>query len=278
MPVATGEARLYDPKAPNMVPMTEMPIKKELDDVRSQLVEIKKSIKDGERTYAAAMDEAMKKAVAQLQTPSNPQTRPCDTNRMNNMGGANRENCQCFYCSKYGHMRNDCPDRERHLKEGITAFNTEGKLTMGDGSPIPRQGHPVLKDRIEERHNQIAKKAMMHEIVFDEPEPYQPSQNYEMYRQPAAGQYVNRVQQQPVVYPQYVQGYHSQQMMPQTYVQPQYQAPNVQHQAAVMASQNNENNRLAKLENLVANLQSQLVSTRGGAETNSNPTPTNPSF
>jgi hypothetical protein len=53
---------------------------------------------------------------------------------------------------------------------------------------------------------------------------------------------------------------------------------NVQHQTAVMASQNNENIRLAKIENLIANLQSQLVSTRGGVETNTNPTPTNPSF
>jgi hypothetical protein len=189
------------------------------------------------------------------------------------MGGMNRDNRKCFYCDEVGHMQNECRHREQQLRDGWTTLNSDGKLTMGDGSPIPRQGHPILKDRIEERHHQITKKAMMHEIVFDEPEPYQNS--YETYRQPSAGQYANRVQQ---VYPQFIQGYGTPSIIPQMYVQPGMQPQNVQHQTIGVPVQSQENIRLAKLENLITTLQSQLVSTRGGAETNPPSAPANPGF
>ena len=46
----------------------------------------------------------------------------------------------CFYCSRRDHFIPECDDVQEDLKKGLVHWSSDGKMRLGDGSPIP--GYP----------------------------------------------------------------------------------------------------------------------------------------
>jgi hypothetical protein len=136
-----------------------------------------------ERSRTAVIEEAVRKTIERLQMSSNPRPPVYLANRNMNQEIEGTERTantrRCFYCDEYGHMQLVCPHKAKHLRDGIIAFDQDGRLTMSDGTPLPenQQGGLCLKDRIEERYNQSVQQIMMQEILFDDSEPYAPEED-----------------------------------------------------------------------------------------------------
>jgi hypothetical protein len=55
----------------------------------------------------------------------------------------------CFYCGRRDHFIPECDDVQEDLKKGLVRWSSDGKLRLGDGSPIP--GFPsngTIKERV----------------------------------------------------------------------------------------------------------------------------------
>ncbi|KAH8834413.1 hypothetical protein DL96DRAFT_1704011 [Flagelloscypha sp. PMI_526] len=77
-------------------------------------------------------------------------------------------NSMCFYCDQSGHMIKECPSRKTDLDAGIIKFGGDGKIVMGDGSPVPF-GRPI-KDAVRKKAA-ASQAAMLSEFVFEGDEP-----------------------------------------------------------------------------------------------------------
>ena len=55
----------------------------------------------------------------------------------------------CFYCCEEGHMRDECPHRNKHLQDGWIVIDDQGKTVLPNGRPIPITGGPTQKMRVD---------------------------------------------------------------------------------------------------------------------------------
>jgi hypothetical protein len=257
-------------------------VKDEMELMMEQMAALQTHIVTAEKHRAQEIEEALKRALAQRQQPVSNQYHAASTG--NRGYNPNLNEINCYYCDEPGHMQNNCDHKANHLKDGITTRSADGRITMSDGSRLPNakpgESH-ILKERIEARHKTLLKQQMMNELWMEADEPsvpmYQGQFKQTVYNSPQGWM-------QPPAQPSWQQqapGYGNSMQTPQMYAQANYQpqyasaGPRSQYTAAVqnmpqtqMTQTNNDGDRIARLEALLTQVQSQLVATRGGAETN----------